>query len=155
MYTGLDALVAMNVFGWKWHLNKQQGFYVLFPPANPRYQRWMYDESWYEEVPPGYIPAKRVRAADWYRGGGFADFEGGHALPRFGSDVRAAWLVVSEMATRGMNLELIQYCYSRTYAGFGASSVLTGELGTDYAEGNGVHSTPEAICRAALLVAAK
>lgn len=74
--------------------------------------------------------------------------------PPVSEEMGAAWWVVERMrgrpAVRWRNLSLVAYCYARTYATFDADAFLDYAPET-WAEANGEHATPLAICRAALM----
>lgn len=73
-------------------------------------------------------------------------------IPPYSTDISAAWEVIRHIAqdervpVERRNLQLVAYCYNRTYAVFGVRV----EDEDEWSEGNGEHSTPLAICLAAL-----
>lgn len=86
-------------------------------------------------------------------GGGFGDMPE-HELTPFSKEIYAAFQVVEKMRqhpdVRYQNLQLVAYCYNRTYATFDTQAFNDYDAGT-WAEANGEYATPLAICRAALL----
>jgi hypothetical protein len=78
-------------------------------------------------------------------------------VPHYSTDITAAWLVVERMRAgapiRFRNISLVAYCYHRTYATFDATA-FTDYSPETWAEANGEHATPLAICRAALMACA-
>jgi hypothetical protein len=113
----LDALVAEKIFGYEWRTH------LLYGDKSIRLL-WHPDD-------------------DQPRGD---DFEGIDDLPCFSTNINAAWQVVEEMQAQARNLQLVSYCYGRTYASFGP----IGEDEEGWREANGEHATPHAICLAAL-----
>lgn len=78
------------------------------------------------------------------------------SVPYFSIDLKEAWSVVREMKSDkyglgGRNLHLIEYAYNRSYASF-ADHGFSGSDDSLNGEGNGEYATPEAICKAALLL---
>lgn len=71
--------------------------------------------------------------------------------PHYSTEISAAWEVVEKLGAhpgpRFRTLHMVVYPYRRTYATFDYDRA---ESGDDWAEGNGEHATPLAICRAAL-----
>lgn len=100
------------------------------------------------------FPLERAAAAGWYL---IAAGETRQWInpPHYSTDMAAAWLVVEEMRAhpdvKYRNLSLVAYCYNRTYATFDAEALVEGYTPEKWAEANGEHATPLAICLAALL----
>jgi hypothetical protein len=80
---------------------------------------------------------------------GFEDEPSPNPLPRYSTDIAAAFLVVEKLREHpdpcSRNLRLVAWCYNRTYATFDALAE-----GDAWTEANGEHATPLAICLAAL-----
>lgn len=74
--------------------------------------------------------------------------------PHYSTSIADAWTVVERMRTenfpaRYRNLSLVSYCYNRTYATFDAEA-FNDYTPETWAEANGEHATPLAICLASL-----
>lgn len=86
------------------------------------------------------------------RGGRFST-----RAPHYSTDITAAWEVVEKMrnhpSPRFQNLQLVAYCYNRTYATFDTEAFNDYDAAT-WTEANGENSTALAICLAALKASA-
>lgn len=137
----LDALIAERVMGWTDVRHDWPCEYVV--------DGWMVaiDEAEQERLEldgrdvVGYEPPR----------------EGSRPLldrvPAYSTDIATAWQVVAKMrehaSPRFQSLALVVWCYNRTYATFDANA-FTEYDPTTWVEANGEHTTPLAICRAAL-----
>ncbi len=129
----LDALVAEKVMGLVWDESRCR---ICGWPLEP------WDGT--GEIPTGCVlescsqrPAPSTRA---------------DVPAKYSTSIGIVWLVVEKMqchpTTTSRTLRMVVYPYSRTYATFDWD-----EDSDDWAEANGEHATPTAICLAALRVA--
>jgi len=140
----LDAMIAEELIGWKWYSRKSHDLSFLVPPdAAPE---WL--EKWCN---PSHRQAERFE--DWDAMQSFGSKY--HRLPRYSTDIAAAWTVAEAMHEAGYWLRLQSPFEpgSSWRAGFTVHGCSGFNGRPDHEAGA---DTPAlAICRAALLTAAR
>jgi hypothetical protein len=124
----MDALIAVQFFGYRWRVSSHSGRRCVYPPdAFP---------TWMDTLATGDEPL----VADWHPG--WARW-----MPAYSTDIAAAWAVVEKMREAGWRYCLIGYVSSPLQ-----ECVFERKLGHDGDRFSASADTmPLAICRASLL----
>jgi Phage ABA sandwich domain len=164
----LDALIAEKLLGWRWFaVGAEKWIRVgLWPPEDGRHTRWNLPSS---AVDVTGREQEYKRFSEWYRCGSYGN-NPTTGLPHYSSDIGAAWLVVEALRQQGWLVEVKEMPDGFPFLGpddmdpqpriFRRACCFLHWVSTQgvdntrryihlHPSGLG-HTTPEAICRAAL-----